>query len=111
MSNISVEGREIPLDKEGFLRNLDDWSPAVADALAKAEGIELTDAHWEIIELLRDFYHEFELSPAMRPLVKYVGLQLGSDKGRSIYLMKLFPGSPAKVGSRIAGLPKPTNCL
>ncbi|MEE3018855.1 MAG: TusE/DsrC/DsvC family sulfur relay protein, partial [Pseudomonadota bacterium] len=27
------------------------------------------------------------------------------------YLMSLFPGSPARVGSRIAGLPKPKNCL
>ncbi|MGB1139001.1 MAG: TusE/DsrC/DsvC family sulfur relay protein, partial [Luminiphilus sp.] len=27
------------------------------------------------------------------------------------YLMGLFPGSPARVGSRIAGLPKPKNCL
>ena len=28
-----------------------------------------------------------------------------------IYLMSLFPGSPAKLGSKIAGLPKPENCL
>lgn len=111
MSSILVEGRDIPLDKEGFLRNLEDWNPAVAEALAEREGITLTDAHWEIIQLLRDFYREFELSPAMRPLVRYVGQQLGPDKGRSIYLMRLFPGSPAKIGSKVAGLPKPTNCL
>ena len=47
----------------------------------------------------------------MRALVKYVRLKLGPDKGRSIYLLKLFPGSPAKIGSKIAGLPKPANCL
>ena len=47
----------------------------------------------------------------MRALVKYVRLRLGDDKGRSIYLLRLFPGSPAKIGSRIAGLPKPANCL
>ncbi len=47
----------------------------------------------------------------MRPLVKYCALKLGPDKGRSIYLMSLFPGSPAKLGSKIAGLPKPDNCL
>ncbi len=108
---ITIEGRDIPLDKEGFLRNLDDWSPEVAEALARAEGIELTEAHWEIIHLLQDFYREFELSPAMRPLVKYVAQHLGAEKGRSIYLMRLFPDSPAKLGSKIAGLPKPTNCL
>jgi tRNA 2-thiouridine synthesizing protein E len=111
MQSITVEGREISLDKEGFLRNLDDWSPAAAKQLAAAENIRLTGEHWEILMLLRDFYREFELSPAMRPLVKYVGQHLGQEKGRSIYLMQLFPPSPAKVASKIAGLPKPSNCL
>ena len=98
-------------DKEGFLRNLDDWSEDVAASIAASEGIELDAAHWEIIHLLRDYYREFEASPAMRPLVKYCALKLGDDKGKSIYLMRLFPGSPAKIGSKIAGLPKPDNCL
>ena len=111
MKTLQIAGREIPLDKEGFLRNLGDWTPEVAAALASAEGIELTEAHWEILQLLQNFYREFELSPAMRPLVKYIGQHLGSDKGKSIYLMQLFPPSPAKIGSKIAGLPKPTNCL
>ncbi|MCQ3830951.1 TusE/DsrC/DsvC family sulfur relay protein [Microbulbifer elongatus] len=110
-ATLVVGGREIPLDKEGFLCNLDDWSPEIAQAIAQQEGIELSEEHWEILRLLQDFYREFELSPAMRPLVKYVGLHLGPDKGRSIHLMKLFPPSPAKIGSKIAGLPKPTNCL
>lgn len=98
-------------DKEGFLRNLSDWTPAVAEDIAAREGIELTDAHWEIIGLLREFYTRFEASPANRALVKFVAVELGPDKGRSVYLMKLFPGSPAKLGSKIAGLPKPENCL
>ena len=98
-------------DKEGFLRDLQDWNPSVAEQIAAAEGIELSAAHWEIIELLRDYYQQFDASPAMRPLVKYCKLKLGADKGRSIYLLGLFPGSPAKVGSKIAGLPKPENCL
>lgn len=111
MNSFLIEGREIPLDKEGFLRDLKDWTPEVAKALAAQENIALTDDHWDVIRLLQDFYKEFELSPAMRPLVKYVGQHLGADKGRSIYLMQLFPPSPAKIGSKIAGLPKPTNCL
>ena len=98
-------------DKEGFLRNLSDWNTAVAEQIADAEQLELTPAHWEVIDLLREYYQEFDDSPAMRPLVKYCGLRLGADKGRSIYLMSLFPGSPAKLGSKIAGLPKPDNCL
>ncbi|NCF18032.1 MAG: TusE/DsrC/DsvC family sulfur relay protein [Haliea sp.] len=98
-------------DKEGFLRRLQDWTPAVAEQIAASEHIQLTTGHWEIIELLRRYYEEFDASPAMRPLVKYCARELGQDKGKSIYLMSLFPGSPAKIGSKIAGLPKPDNCL
>lgn len=98
-------------DKEGFLRKLSDWEPAVAEQVASAEGLLLTPAHWEIVQLLREYYQEFDASPAMRPLVKYCRIKLGPDKGKSIYLMSLFPGSPAKLGSKIAGLPKPDNCL
>jgi tRNA 2-thiouridine synthesizing protein E len=98
-------------DKEGFLRRLSDWEPQVAEQIARAEELELSAAHWEVLYLLRDYYREFDASPAMRALVKYCAAQLGADKGRSIYLMSLFPGSPAKLGSKIAGLPKPDNCL
>lgn len=99
------------LDPEGYLVKLEEWSPAVAEALAGEEGITLSEEHWEVIDVLRDFYRRYELAPAMRPLVKAVGRALGEEKGRSIHLMRLFPGSPAKLAARIAGLPKPTHCL
>lgn len=98
-------------DKEGFLRKLSDWDTQVAEQIAASESIELTPAHWEILHLLRAYYLEYDNSPAMRALVKYCAIKLGPDKGNSIYLMTLFPGSPAKIGSKIAGLPKPDNCL
>jgi tRNA 2-thiouridine synthesizing protein E len=98
-------------DKEGFLRQLSQWNPAVAEQISNTEGIRLDNSHWEIIALLRDYYQEFDSSPAMRPLIKYCAQKLGSEKGKSIYLLSLFPGSPAKIGSKIAGLPKPDNCL
>ena len=99
------------LDKDGFLENMGDWNTGLAQSLAEAENIELTDAHWEIIHLLRDYYQQYDSSPAMRPLVKFCGLKLGLKKAKSIYLLALFPGSPAKIGSKIAGLPRPDNCL
>ncbi|CAM3422681.1 TusE/DsrC/DsvC family sulfur relay protein [Halomonas lysinitropha] len=108
---LSIESKKYGLDPEGYLVDMNDWSPAVAEALATEEGIALTSEHWEILEVLRDFYARYEMAPAMRPLVKSVGQILGPEKGRSIYLMRLFPGSPAKVAARLAGLPKPTHCL
>lgn len=98
-------------DADGYLLQLKDWSPALAEQLAATEGIALEEPHWEMIDLIQGFYREFDSSPAMRPLVKYTQQQLGKDKGNSLYLLQLFPGSPAKLLSKIAGLPRPDNCL
>lgn len=101
----------IETDKDGFLKNLSDWSATAASDLAASENVVLTDAHWEMIYLLQNFYREFQISPSMRALVKYTALKLGKGKGNSIYLLELFPPSPARVASKIAGLPRPANCL
>lgn len=106
-----IEGKNIALDKEGFLKSLSDWNREVATEIAARENIVLTAEHWEIIELLREFYQVFQISPSMRALVKRTEQLLGTTKGRSIYLLQLFPPSPAKLASKIAGLPKPPNCL
>lgn len=113
MSDLLVNGVSYPLDVEGYLEDLTQWSVELAEAFAESIDLELTEAHWELIDLMRQFYQEFELSPAMRPFIKYTSLHLGPDKGKSIYLMQLFPGegSPVKRIALIAGLPKPDNCL
>ncbi|KEQ16269.1 TusE/DsrC/DsvC family sulfur relay protein [Endozoicomonas numazuensis] len=102
---------DLKRDKEGYLVNLSDWSPEVATQLAADDDVILTDEHWEILNLLREFYQKFEHAPSQRPFVKFIASQLGKEKGNSIYLMTLFPGSPAKLAARIAGLPRPTNCF
>ena len=99
------------LDEHGFLVTYSLWTENIALEFASLENISLTPDHWEILHLLRQYYETFDASPANRALVNYVKRVLGPDKGNSLYLMGLFPGSPARVGSRIAGLPKPKNCL
>jgi tRNA 2-thiouridine synthesizing protein E len=108
---LNLAGREIALDKEGYLVELADWNEDVASALAALDEISLGPGHWEIINLLRVFYNRHQMSPANRALVSLVRRDLGAEKGKSIYLMKLFKGSPAKTASKISGLPKPENCL
>ena len=100
----------LDLDKEGFLTNYQDWRPEFAPELAKSEGIELNDAHWEVIHLVRGYYQRFHVSPTSRVLAKIVGDELGAEKGKSIYLMQLFSAKSAKLVAKIAGLPKPNNC-
>lgn len=99
-------------NNEGFLENAADWTPEVALVIASESGIDLSEKHWEIINMLRSFYEEHEISPpSNRLFVKAVRERFDESRGNSIYLMQLFPGTPAKTACRIAGLPRPTNCL
>ncbi|MEE3170370.1 MAG: TusE/DsrC/DsvC family sulfur relay protein [Pseudomonadota bacterium] len=99
-------------NNEGFLEDAYAWDEQVAEVIASEDGLSLTEKHWEILRFLRDFYKEHEMSPpSNRLFVKAVKEALGEDRGNSIYLMQLFPGTPAKTACRIAGLPRPTNCL
>ena len=111
MTHLIVAGQCIELDQDGYLVALTDWSEPVAEALAQQEQLPLSAEHWQILHLLRAFYAEFQLSPANRPLIKYVALKLGPEKGNSLHLNLLFKGAPAKLAAKLAGLPKPTNCL
>ena len=111
MNTLLIDGQPIALDQDGYLQDLQDWSETVASALAAQEDLRLSPEHWEILHLLRAFYTQYQLSPATRPLIKYVSLHLGSDKGNSLHLNRLFKGTPAKLAAKLAGLPKPTNCL
>ena len=108
---ITVQGKQIETDTSGYLLNIDDWNEEVAKHIAQLEGVELTDAHWEVIHFVRDFYQEYNTSPAIRMLVKAMSEKLGTDKGNSRYLQRLFPDGPAKQATNLAGLPKPAKCL
>jgi len=111
MSNLDVQGKAIETDEEGYLLNLADWDESVADEIAKAENIELSESHWEVVNFLREYYEEYQIAPAVRVLTKAIGKKLGPDKGNSQYLYELFPYGPAKQACKIAGLPKPTGCV
>jgi sulfur relay protein, tusE/dsrC/dsvC family len=79
--------------------------------MAERDGITLTPEHWEIIQLVREFYQEYKTSPAIRMLVKVMSQKFGEEKGNSRYLQRLFPDGPAKQATKFAGLPKPAKCL
>ena len=52
---ITVQGKQIETDTSGYLLNIADWNEEVAKHIAQLEGVELTDAHWEVIYFVRDF--------------------------------------------------------
>lgn len=106
-----IADKAIATTAEGFLKKREDWTPEVANALARAHSIELLPAHWEIMDLLRDYCDRGNEPPSMRELVKEIRAKLDQDRAKSIYLMRLFGPSPAKMAARLSGLPRPKNCL
>jgi tRNA 2-thiouridine synthesizing protein E len=109
--SIEVNGQTYETDEEGYLANRTDWSEDVAREMARVDDCELTDAHWEVINFLREYYDEYQIAPAVRVLTKAIGKKLGPDKGNSKYLYELYPYGPAKQACKYAGLPKPTGCV
>ncbi|MBZ6629816.1 sulfurtransferase TusE [Klebsiella pneumoniae] len=105
------EGNEIETDSEGYLKDTTQWSEAMAEVIAAQEGITLAVEHWEVVRFVREFYLEFNTSPAIRMLVKATANKFGEEKGNSRYLYRLFPKGPAKQATKIAGLPKPVKCI
>jgi tRNA 2-thiouridine synthesizing protein E len=106
-----INGKTYETDEEGYLANLNEWTPEVAEYMAKLDNAALTETHWEVINFLREYYEEYQIAPAVRVLTKAIGKKLGADKGNSKYLYELFPYGPAKQACKYAGLPKPTGCV
>ena len=111
MGAIDVGGKQIEVDEDGYIIHMEDWNEQVADVLAKSEGLIMTEAHWEVVNFLRDYYNEYKIAPMIRILTKEIGKKLGKEKGNTKYLYELYPGGPAKQACKVAGLPKPTGCV
>ena len=64
-----IEGVEQEADEEGYLleANYSDEAPPL---IAQAEGLTLTDAHWEVIRFMRERYREDGHTPNFRNMLK-----------------------------------------
>ncbi|WP_313079269.1 sulfurtransferase TusE [Atlantibacter sp.] len=108
---LTFNDKQFETDNDGYLKDSSAWSEELAEVIAEQEGIALTPEHWEVVRFVREFYLEFNTSPAIRMLVKAMAKAYGEEKGNSRYLFRLFPKGPAKQATKIAGLPKPVKCL
>ena len=102
---------ELTTDHLGFLQDARSWNETWCRAQARSQGLDLTEEDLDIIRSLREFYFEYDLSPAMRPLVKHLKNRFGPEVGNSMTLMQRYGESPARMLALLAGLPKPKNCL
>jgi len=95
--------RNIP---EGHAFELPPWSPQEAEGMARDDGIELGNEHWEVIDFLRQYYLQEGRPKSGRVLVDALEQKFEARGGRR-HLYTLFPDGPVTQGCRIAGLPKP----
>ena len=103
MSQKTIAGKTIEVNDEGYLVNASEWTREIAAEMAKEEGIELTEKHYEVLEFLRQASEKGETLT-----IRKVGKSGITDiKG----LYQLFPGGPLKLSSKFAGIPKPASCV
>jgi tRNA 2-thiouridine synthesizing protein E len=95
---------QVHVDAEGFLTEYAEWDDELAQQLAAAIGIELTDAHWKAIRFLREDYLVRAETATLRRVATLADIPIKE-------LFTLFPGKPAKKMAYIAGLPKPHGCI
>ena len=97
-------GREVHVDAEGFLTDPAEWDEPLAEVLAGNIGVDLGEAHWNLLRFLReDFAKQGETATTRR--VQTVGGVPTKEQ------FALFPKKPAKKMAYIAGLPKPKGCV
>lgn len=103
MAQKTIAGATIDLNDEGYFTDHSQWTREIANELAKEEGLELTDKHFEVLEFLRDGHQKGEVLT-----IRKVG-KSGITDIKGFY--QLFPGGPLKLSSKLAGIPKPSSCV
>jgi dissimilatory sulfite reductase related protein len=104
MNQKQIAGVTINVNEEGYLTDHAQWNRDVAVVLAQEEGIELTPAHWKVLEFIDKDFREKGVVPGMRRMNK-----IGGIPTKDLYT--LFPNGPIKKAARIAGYPKPVSCV
>lgn len=94
---------EVEVNAEGYLKNMNDWSPELAQEIASKENIQLTDKHFEVLNWLRT-----KQSEGVPLSIRKIG-NSGLVDIKQFYT--LFPGGPLKISSKVAGIPKPASCI
>ena len=106
--SLEVNGKTIETNEDGYLVEVNDWDEDVAQAIADADELEMTDRHWDVVRYLRsEHVDNAGNEPNERTIMKDMGKVWGK-KPSSKDMYNLFPGTPSKQGRKIAGLPKST---
>jgi tRNA 2-thiouridine synthesizing protein E len=103
---------KIALDSDGHLCDHTILTPEIAQKLADTLDVTLSAEHLQILQQVRAFFTKFNHAPATRPLIKWLQQTLPDNDISNQKLQQLFnTGLVARHVNRLAGLPKPPNCL
>ncbi len=108
--SIEFNGQQFATDVQGFLKDRLQWSEDLGREIARRDGVELTDEHWEVIHYFREYYDDYNIPPPIRMVIRVFKKAFGEENANSRYLLSLFPEGATKSASKYAGLPKPKNC-
>lgn len=111
MNKLLFNNHEYQTDSQGYLLDSTQWTAPLAIYIASLESIEMGVEHWQVVNFVREFYLEYNTSPAIRALVKAMQIKFPEQDVSSRSLYRLFPKGPAKQATKIAGLPKPARCI
>ena len=98
-------------DNEGYLLDPADWNEDIAQAIAKAENIHMTESHWEIVYFVRDYFEFHQCVPENRTLLKTLRERHGKDIATRKYIHTLYPYGFGQQACKIAGMRKPLKLL
>ena len=101
----------LALDQDGHLVDYTLWNEDVAQQLANSLDLQLEAWHLEVLHAVREFYQQFGHSPATRPLIKFLMKTVSPEINNAILQESFNTGLVARHLSRLAGVPKPANCL
>jgi tRNA 2-thiouridine synthesizing protein E len=102
---------QLDRDEEGFLLNAHDWHPALIDAFAAEDELEMTPERREIIDYIRGYFEKNFSVPEARTLLKHLKTVWGKDKATRRYLYHLFPRGYGQQACKIAGMRKPRKLM
>ena len=112
LTSINMALDDVALDQDGHLCDHTIWTPVIAQQLANTLDIVLDTQRLAVLQQVRAFFVKFNHAPATRPLIKWLQQTLPDDDISNQKLQQLFnTGLVARHVNRLAGLPKPPNCL
>ena len=103
MATKNIAGVNLDVTEEGYMNDSSQWTKEVAAEIAKEEGIEITDKHYEVIEFIRN-----KVASGDGLTIRSIG-KSGIVDIKAFY--QLFPGAPLKKATKISGVPKPASCI